>query len=125
MKSSVSLKNNTLYFDLGVLRAGDIDKLIKKTKKRIDQLQPPFYSISLLEKMIDSHTLLHPDDLSKFREFGAYLNEKGRALSIWVVPENSILYKTSLQTIPSGGKMVRVDTLLEAEGMVAELKKKN
>lgn len=121
MKCKVSVRDNILFFDLAVLRAGEIDQLIEEAKTLIDQLEPPFFSISTLEKMFKAQSLLHPDDIEKFKNFGSFLNDKGRALSIWVVPENTILYKSSLQTVPEGGNIRRVDTMDEALGLVKSL----
>lgn len=120
MQQNVILKKNILYFELGILRVGDIDNIIDQTMEIIDRLESPFYSISILDHMVESHSLIHPEDFEKFKSFGALLNEKGRALSVWVVPESSILYHTSLMTIPPNGKVNRVDSIEEAEKLIEE-----
>jgi hypothetical protein len=83
----------------------------------------PFESISILDRMIEQNTLIHPEDFDKFKEFGKFLNQKGRDLSVWVVPESSILHKTSLITIPSGGNVSIAETLHDAISKVENHRK--
>lgn len=122
MTPKVNLKDNIIYFDLGNLRVGDIDTIISETLLLLDDLSSPFYSISSLDTMIENRTLIHPEDFEKFKDLGALLNQQGRQMSLWVVPESSILYATSLATIPPGGTVRRVDTIEEAEELIEQLR---
>lgn len=112
---------NTLVFDLGYLRAGDVGRIMTEAVTLLKRLERPFFTVLDMTRMIRSCSLVHPDDYDSINDFADRLNDEGRFLSFWIVPESSIQYKVWRSLFSERKWICRVDTEEEAREHIGDL----
>lgn len=117
----IALKDNIIYFKLGLLLANDFEQINLQVQEILSKNAKPEYGIVDFKRLIETDSLVHPEDWQALQDLINIGKGLGITKSFWIIPEESLLFKTLKNKLDLPNHLVIVESAEEAEREISKI----